>query len=81
MKSYRHLFEICISKENRRRAIKNAKESKRIRKMIRRRHLSDDALLDESYQWIINYKNAEHVPRVIQAVSYTHLTLPTNSRV
>lgn len=66
MKSYRHLFEICISKENRRRAIKNAKESKRIRKMIRRRHLSDDALLDESYQWIINYKNAEHVPRVIQ---------------
>ena len=66
MKSYKHLFDICISEENRRRAIQKAKRTKRIRKMIRKRHLFDEALLALSYDWIINYENAEHTPIVIQ---------------
>ena len=66
MKSYKHLFDICISEENRRRAIKKAKRTKRIRKMLKRRHLSDDDVLALSFEWIINYKNAEHTPMVIQ---------------
>ena len=66
MKSYKHLFDICISEENRRRAIQKAKRTKRIRKMIRKRHLSDEAMLALSYDWIINYENAEHTPIVIQ---------------
>ncbi|WP_204790975.1 reverse transcriptase/maturase family protein, partial [Oscillibacter sp. CU971] len=66
MKSYKHLFDICISEENRRKAIKKAKRTKRIRKMIRKRHLSDEALLALSYDWIISYENAEHTPIVIQ---------------
>lgn len=49
MKSYKHLFDICISEENRRRAIQKAKRTKRIRKMIRKRHLSDEAMLALSY--------------------------------
>lgn len=56
MKSYKHLFDICISEENRRRAIKKAKRTKRIRKMLKRRHLSDDDVLALSFEWIINYK-------------------------
>ena len=59
MKSYKHLFDICISEANRRRAVKSAKKSKRIREMIRRRNLSDDELIGQSYDWIINYENAE----------------------
>jgi RNA-directed DNA polymerase len=62
MKSYNHLYEICISEANRREAIKQAKHSKRIRKIIKKRHLSDDVLLVESYNWITNYSNAEHIP-------------------
>lgn len=66
MKSYKHLFDICISEANRRRAVKSAKKSKRIREMIRRRNLSDDELIGQSYDWIINYENAEHEPKIIQ---------------
>ena len=66
MKSYRHLFEICISETNRRKAIKQAKRTKRVRKMLKRRHMSDDELLDSSLEWIINYENAEHTPVIIQ---------------
>lgn len=65
MKSYNHLFEICISEDNRRQAIKQAKRSKRIRKIIRKRHLSDDALLADSLNWILNYQSFEHTPIII----------------
>ena len=66
MKSYNHLYEICLSESNRREAIKQAKHSKRIRKIIKQRHLSDDVLLAESYDWIINYENANHSPITIR---------------
>ena len=56
MKSYNHLYEICISETNRREGIKAAKHSKRIRHIIKERHLSDDALLDLSYEWIVNFQ-------------------------
>lgn len=65
MKSYKHLFDICISEENRRKAIKQAKRTKRVRKMLKKRHMSDDELLCASYDWIMQYENAEHVPKVI----------------
>lgn len=62
MKSYNHLYENCISEENRRISLSLAKHSKRMRRIIKSRHLSDDALVALSYDWINNYKNAEHVP-------------------
>ena len=65
MKSYKHLFDICISEENRRKAIKQAKRTKRVRKMLKKRHMSDDELLCASYDWIIQYENAEHTPKII----------------
>lgn len=66
MKSYKHLFEICISDSNRRRAIAQAKRTKRVRKMLKERHISDDELLDRSLEWILNYENADHTPVRIQ---------------
>lgn len=62
MKSYNHLYENCISEENRRISLSLAKHSKRMRKIIKSRHLSDDALVALFYDWINNYENAEHVP-------------------
>lgn len=66
MKSYSKLYEICISEENRRESIKAARHSKRIRYIIKERHLSDDVLLNLSYDWIVNFKNAKHTPIQIQ---------------
>lgn len=66
MISYRHLFDICKSESNRRKAIKQAKRTKRVRKMLKKRHMSDDDLLAASYDWIINYENAEHEPVYIR---------------
>lgn len=66
MKSYNHLYEICISESNRREAVKAAKHSKRIRKIIKERHLSDDALVDMAYDWLVNFKNSEHTPIQIE---------------
>lgn len=39
-----------------------AKKSKRIKKIIKKRHLSDDALLIDSYDWLVNFQNAKHTP-------------------
>lgn len=70
MKSYNHLYEVCISEANRREAIKQAKHSKRIRKIIKKRNLSDDAILTDSYDWIENYENAYHTPlRIYDGIS------------
>lgn len=62
MKSYKHLYESCISESNRRTSVKTVKRSKRIRQIIKRRHMSDDVLLAESHDWIVNYQNANHDP-------------------
>lgn len=62
MKSYKNLYDICISESNRREGIKVSKHSKRIRRIIKERHLSDDELLDLSYEWIVNFRNAKHTP-------------------
>lgn len=62
MKSYNHLYEKTISETNRRYALSQAKHSKRFRKIMKHRHMSDDAAVEQSLDWIVNYENAEHVP-------------------
>ena len=62
MKSYNHLYEDCLVEHNRQEAIKMARKSKRIRKIIKKRHLSDAALLDLSYEWVTQFQNAFHTP-------------------
>lgn len=70
MKSYKHLYDICISEGNRRRAIKQAKRTKRVRRMLKQRHMSDDELLVCSREWILQYENAEHKPvRILDGTS------------
>lgn len=66
MKSYKNLYEVCLSARNRREAIKAAKRSKRIRRIIKEQNLSDSDLLDLSYDWIVNFQNARHTPIKIQ---------------
>lgn len=62
MKSYKHLYEVCISESNRKESIKLAKHSKRIRKIIKERHLSDDVLIAEAYDLLENFESADHTP-------------------
>ncbi len=62
MKSYNHLYESTISEMNRRYALGQAKHSKRFRRIMKHRHMSDDAAVEQSLDWIVNYENAEHVP-------------------
>lgn len=62
MKSYNHLYEICISETNRRESLKLAKHSPRLRDIFKNRHMGDDAIVEKSFNWIVNYKNAEHEP-------------------
>lgn len=62
MKSYKYLYGVCLSIPNRMEGIKAAKRSERIRKIIKERNLSDDAILDLSYEWIVNFQNANHTP-------------------
>lgn len=62
MKSYNHLYEVCVSESNRRDAITASKHSKRIRSIVKKRHLSDDAILSHSHRWIERFENAKHTP-------------------
>lgn len=62
MKSYNHLYDLCLTEDNRRRGAKSVKKSKRIRRMLKRRHLSDDALAADAYEWIAQYETAHHEP-------------------
>lgn len=66
MKSYNHLYEAVISETNRRAALTHAKRSKRFKRILKQRHLSDDAVVDMSREWISNYKNAKHTPVFIR---------------
>lgn len=76
MKSYNHLYEICISETNRRQAIKDSKRSKRIRRIIKERHLSDDELIDLSYEWIVQYENSEHTPiQIYDGITHKQRTI------
>lgn len=76
MKSYNHLYEICVSDENRRKAIKKTKHSKRIRRIVKKRHLSDDALFIDSRDWIEKFQNAEHTPiEIYDGISHKKRTI------
>lgn len=65
MRTYRHLYEVCLSDQNRRKAIKQAKRTRRVRKMLKRRHMSDAELFERSKEWIVNYENRPHTPVII----------------
>jgi retron-type reverse transcriptase len=62
MKSYKHLYDVLLSEDNRRAGIKAAKQSKRIRRIIKERNLPDERLLILSYDWISNFQNRDHTP-------------------
>lgn len=62
MKSYKNLYTILLSESNRKEAIKSIKHSRRIRKMIKKRCLTDSELLTASFDWICNYYNRNHTP-------------------
>lgn len=76
MKSYTHLYEICTSEQNRIRSVQSAKKSKRIRNIIKARHLSDAALAEKSRDWIINYEIKEHAPiYILDGISHKQRTI------
>lgn len=57
-----------------------ARKSKRIRKIIKKRHLSDSALLDLSYEWVTKFRNAVHTPiEIYDGISrkVRHIIVPT----
>lgn len=62
MKSYNHLYEKVISKENRLEAVRLARHSPRIRKMIKQSGKTDEEIAEEAYEWITEFKNAHHKP-------------------
>lgn len=80
MKSYNHLYEECLLYDNRKQAIKMARKSKRIRKIIKKRHLSEDALIDLAYEWVTKFQNAPHTPiEIYDGISrkVRHIIVPT----
>lgn len=66
MKSYKNLYDICISKINRQQGINAIKKSKRILNIIKEQNLSDEELLDRSYEWITDFHYANHSPILIK---------------
>lgn len=65
MKTYRHLFETCSSDINCAAAVLGVKKSKRLRKIIRRRHLSDEALAELAKQHVMDFHAPMHKPKEI----------------
>lgn len=66
MKSYNHLYESLISEPNRLEAVRQSKHSRRIRRTINKTGKTDEELTKESLDWIENFKNAKHTPKIIQ---------------
>ena len=62
MKSYSHLYERVISKENRLEAVRLSKHSPRIRKMIKESGKTDEEIAEEALGWIENFRNDHHKP-------------------
>ena len=54
MKSYNHLYENCISEENRRISLNLAKHSKRMRRIIKSRHHMDDMVIFGSNKKVLH---------------------------
>lgn len=66
MKSFGYLYDVCVSENNRKAALKNIKKSKRFRHSVRHRNLTDADILEDSFQWIMNYENTNHTPKIIK---------------
>lgn len=60
MKSYGYLYEVALSDDNRLLAVKAARQSKRIRRILKQRHLSCEVAANNAYVWISKYENTEH---------------------
>lgn len=76
MKSYTHLYEVCISEQNRISAVKSAKKSRRIRKIVKERHLPDAAIVEQAKSWIINCEIKEHRPvSILDGVTHKRRTI------
>lgn len=65
MKTYRHLYENCSSDTYCAAAVEGVKESERLRKIIRKRHLSDEALAELAKQQVLDFHAPKHKPREI----------------
>lgn len=66
MKTFKHLYETCTNEAVLRYVVKSTKKSKRIRKIIKQRHLSDDELRLITEEQILNFHNFEHTPKKIK---------------
>ena len=66
MKSYVFLYETCISFDNRKEAVHNAFKSKRVRKIAKHRHLTEEDVVRLSLIWIRHYKEIKHKPIYIR---------------
>lgn len=65
MKTYRHLFENCISDFSCAVAVKGVKKSERLRRIIHRRHLSDEALAELAKRCVLDFHAPMHKPKEI----------------
>lgn len=76
MKTYTHLYEVCISEQNRISALKSAKKSLRIRKIIKARHMPDAEIIEKTHDWIVNYETREHGPiYILDGISHKQRTI------
>lgn len=76
MKSYSHLYERVISKENRLEAVRLSKHSPRIRKMIKEPGKTDEEIAEEALGWIENFRNDHHKPiRIKDGMSHKERTI------
>ena len=66
MKTFKHLYETCTNEAVLRYVVKQVKKSKRIRKIVERRHLSDDELRLIAEEQLADFHNFEHTPKIIK---------------
>ena len=65
MKTYSYLYYRCISDDNREIAADDTMKSKRVKKVMRRRHKNVNYLITESEEWLTNYQNDEHTIKIV----------------
>ena len=66
MKTFKHMYETCVDEPVLRYVVKSVKKSKRVRKIIKQRHLSDDELRLITEEQLLDFHNFEHTPKIIQ---------------
>lgn len=66
MKTYKHVYDICISRENREISAIELYKSKRIKKIIANKNYIKNDIIDKSLYWITNYNTVHHTPVYIK---------------